>query len=113
MVAVVVLLAVLPTMELAEQAIHAIGHVLEAQVPDHSAHHADHANHASQDGAPGDEHGCTGLLHLCACHHTQVTAASPAAAPAAVETLGTVTAELPPPLVDLHALEPPQRPPIG
>lgn len=104
LVAVVVLLAVLPTMEVAEQAIHAIGHVLEAQVPDHSAHH---------EGAPGDEHGCTGLLHLCACHHTQVTAASPAAAPAAVETLGTVTAELPPPLVDLHALEPPQRPPIG
>lgn len=102
LLALLVLLAVLPTAELTEQALHAIEHVLEGEAPDHSAHHGD---------AQGDEHGCTGLVHLCSCHRAQVTAAIGLAGIVAIETPGTVTAEAPPPLTDLHALEPPQRPP--
>jgi hypothetical protein len=104
LLALLVLLAVLPTAELAEQAIHLVEHALEGEAPDHSAHH---------DGAPGDEHGCTGLVHLCTCHHAQVTAAIAVTATPTLETLDRLAAEVPPPLSDLHSLEPAQRPPNG
>ena len=98
------LFAVLPTVELGEQVVHVIGHALEAEVPDHSAHHEDNRD---------DEHGCTGLVHLCSCHHTQVTVARRSPTPSTIETLETVTAGAPPTLTDLNSLEPPQRPPIA
>jgi hypothetical protein len=100
--AIVLLVAVLPTMELAEQMIHVVEHVLHGDAPDHSAHHDEH---------PADEHGCTGLVHLCA-HPAPVTMA---AAPQlrTTESCAVVTTSSPRMLIDKNALEPPQRPPIG
>src|SRR5688500_12405426 len=66
-IALLLLLAVLPTAELAEQVVHVAAHALHLEAPDHSAHHGEHA--------PDDEHGCTGLMHLCG-HVTQVTTAT-------------------------------------
>lgn len=46
------------------------------------AGHAAHAMAAGDDHAPrGDEHGCSGSFHLCACHHstTPILAGSPGA----------------------------------
>ena len=103
MLALLLLLAVLPSMELVEQVVHVIEHALHAEVTDHSAHH---------DAEPGDEHGCTGLVHLCA-HQAQVTAATAPRIDQRIETLAVVAIALPPQLADKHALEPPHRPPIG
>jgi hypothetical protein len=101
--AIVLLVAVLPTMELAEQALHVIEHVMHGEAPSHSAHH---------DTDPGDEHGCTGLVHLCASHQVQVLTF--AVAPMqTIESCALVAATSPPPLFDKNALEPPHRPPIG
>jgi hypothetical protein len=101
--AILLLLAVLPTAELVEQAVHVIEHVAHGETPGHSAHH---------DQEPGDEHGCTGLVHLCATHQVQVTTfALPVMTTS--ETIAVVVAKLPPPLADKNALEPPHRPPIG
>jgi hypothetical protein len=104
LLSLLLLLAVLPTVELAEQTLHAIEHAHHAEVPDHSAHH---------DEEPGDEHGCTGLMHLCSCHHTQVTITLPGLAAVTTEIPDTLTIEVPPPLIDLTSVEPPKRPPIG
>jgi hypothetical protein len=101
--AILLLLAVLPSVELAEQLAHVIEHVAHGETPSHSAHH---------DTEPGDEHGCTGLVHLCATNHVQVmTFALPVMT--TNETIAVVAVALPPPLVDKNALEPPHRPPIG
>ena len=101
--AILLLLAVLPTAELVEQAVHFIEHVAHGEPPSHSAHH---------DSEPGDEHGCTGLVHLCATNHGQVmTFAIPAMTTS--ETIAVVSVALPPPLADKNSLEPPHRPPIG
>ena len=101
--AILLLLAVLPSVELAEQMAHVIEHVIEGEPPSHSAHH---------DADPGDEHGCTGLVHLCATNHVQITTF---ALPALItsETIAVVIVALPPPLTDKNALEPLHRPPIG
>jgi hypothetical protein len=104
LLAILLLLVVLPTIELSEQALHVVTHVLEGEAPDHAAHH---------DDSQGDEHGCTGLVHLCSCHTTQVTMSIPRVAPTAVETLEAMAVVAPPPLIDLTSLEPPHRPPIG
>jgi hypothetical protein len=104
LLSLLLLLAVVPTVELAEQLAHVIDHAVEGDAPDHAAHH---------DGTEGDEHGCTGLIHLCSCHHASVTAAAPAPAMSAVELLRAVVARPPPSLVDLNSLEPPNRPPIA
>ena len=101
--AILLLLAVLPTAELAEQLVHVIEHALQAESPTHSAHH---------DAEPGDEHGCTGLVHLCATHQAQVATFS-APQVTAIETLAVVALDIPPPLLDKTALAPPQRPPIS
>lgn len=103
-IALLLLLAVLPTVELTEQAVHVIEHALVGHATDHGAHH---------DDSHGDEHGCTGLMHLCSCHHTQVTMSLARVVTTAVETLESMTASAPPPLADLNSLEPPHRPPIG
>jgi len=102
--AILLLLAVLPTVELAEQAMHVVTHVLAGEATDHPAHH---------DDSHGDEHGCTGLVHLCSCHTAQVMMFVARGAPTAVETLESMSVVAPPPLADLISLEPPHRPPIG
>ena len=104
LLALIVLLAVLPTTELVEQVTHVVEHLLEAEAPDHSAHHG---------GDAGDEHGCTGLVHLCACHHAQVTEALRRVAIASTESPESLIVRAPPPLIDLNSLEPPHRPPIA
>jgi hypothetical protein len=104
LIALLLLLAVLPTVEVAEQVTHVVGHALAAEAPDHAAHH---------DDTQSDEHGCTGLVHLCSCHHTQATVAVAVLATTSARTVEFVVAELPPTLADLNALEPPHRPPIG
>jgi len=102
--AILLLLAVLPSMELAEQLAHVIEHALHAESPGHSAHH---------DAEPGDEHGCTGLVHLCMTHQAQVTAAATPRIDRSIETLAVVALASPTRLFDKHALEPPHRPPIS
>ena len=102
--ALLLLLAVLPTVELTEQGIHVIEHLFEGDPATHSAHH---------DEEPGDEHGCTGLVHLCSCHHAQVTPAGIAISVSVVEMQHTITIAWPSSLADLNTLEPPHRPPIG
>lgn len=102
--AILMLVTVLPTVELGEQAVHVIEHLFEGDSPDHSAHH---------DESQGDEHGCTGLVHLCNCHQAQVTAAVFAIDMIATETHQAITITGPPTLVDLNTLEPLHRPPIG
>jgi len=102
--ALLLLLAVLPSMELAEQLAHVIEHALHAESPGHSAHH---------DVEPGDEHGCTGLVHLCTTHQAQVTSTPIPRIERSIETLAVVALALPVPLLDKNALEPPHRPPIS
>ena len=103
-IALLVLLAVLPTAELTEQVMHAIEHVFHAEAPDHGAHHGE-----SHD----DEHGCTGLVHLCSCHHTQVTAGIAFVTARRFETSEAPSIDDPASLTDLTSLEPAHRPPIG
>ena len=104
LLALLLLFAVLPTVEVTEQAVHVVAHVFEAEAADHGAHH---------DDEHGDEHGCTGLVHLCSCHQTQLTPAVTVLATSTVETLKTVPLEIPAKLRDLHAREPLHRPPIA
>ncbi|MDB4962833.1 MAG: hypothetical protein JWP01_2832 [Myxococcales bacterium] len=102
LLSILLLLAVLPTVELTEQVVHLVEHALEVEAADHTAHHD-----------PGDEHGCTGLMHLCSCHHTQVNVAPTITATSSVETRASIATRVPPTLIDLNSLEPPHRPPIG
>lgn len=104
LVALLVLLAVLPTFELAEQLEHVVLHLVDGDAPDHSAHH---------DEQPGDEHGCTGLVHLCSCHHAQVTSATELVVTRCIEISASISNRAPASLCDLTSLEPAQRPPIG
>jgi hypothetical protein len=104
MLALLVLLAVLPTVELVEQVVHVVEHALDGDAPDHLAHH---------DESDGDEHGCTGLVHLCGCHHTQVTAGVTIVASRAIESAASLSIAAPASLADLISLEPAHRPPIG
>jgi hypothetical protein len=103
LLALLVLLAVVPSVELVEQLEHAVAHVFEGEAPEHSAHHDEQS----------DEHGCTGLVHLCSCHQAQVTFAAVERVRAQIESGESPSAESPPRLTDLNSLEPPQRPPIG
>jgi hypothetical protein len=101
--AIVLLFAVLPSMELVEQVVHVVEHALHGDAPNHSAHH---------DAQPGDEHGCTGLVHLCASHLVQVTP-STMTPMKFVATTSVIAPAIPPQLFDKNALEPPHRPPIA
>jgi hypothetical protein len=78
--------------------------MVQGDVADHSAHH---------DEDVGDEHGCTGLVHLCTCHHAQVTAAFVVHVDATIDVAQSPPAQLPRDLIDLNSLEPPHRPPIA
>lgn len=104
LLALLVLFAVLPTAELTEQVAHVVEHVLEAEAPDHLAHH---------DGTHSDEHGCTGLVHLCSCHQTQITVSLTTALARGVEAAAALASTTPTSLVDLTSPEPGQRPPIA
>ncbi len=104
-IALLVLFAVLPTAELSEQLAHVVAHVLEHEPAAHSAHHDDEHQ--------GDEHGCTGLVHLCACHHTQVTLGAEVIINRSIVAGSSHSIEAPSSLVDLTTQEPAQRPPIG
>ena len=102
LLALILLLAVLPTVEVAEQLEHVVAHALDGDVSDHPAHHEQDA----------DEHGCTGLIHLCGCHQAQVTAAATVAQPTKFVAARSQLSERPSCLTDLNSLEPPHRPPI-
>lgn len=103
--ALVFVLALLPTVELVEQGVHELEHVLAGEVAGHDAHHEEHD--------PAEEHGCTGLVHVCGGHHGLGVAAS---LPAPVLVGYEVGVIAPITITDLHGLstrEPPHRPPIG
>lgn len=104
-IALLVLFAVMPTAELAEQVGHVVAHLMDAEPAAHSAHH-DEDNH-------GDEHGCTGLVHLCACHHAQVTLGNAVVVTMTMLAPRSLAIEAPTDLVDLNSPEPAQRPPIA
>lgn len=104
LLALLLLLAVLPTAELIEQTAHVVGHALEAEPPDHGAHH---------DESQSDEHGCTGLVHLCSCHQTQVTQPLVLHVVLSEHQLASLPTFIPQGLADQRSLEPAQRPPIA
>ena len=105
LMALLLLFAVLPTAELVEQTVHVVSHAFEAEAPaDHAAHH---------DDSQSDEHGCTGLVHLCSCHQTQVTQAVVLHVHATAHQLASLPIVVPQGLVDQRSLEPAQRPPIA
>ena len=103
-IALLLLLVVLPTLELTEQVAHVIDHALEVDAVDHSAHH---------DDSQRDEHGCTGLMHLCTCHHTQVTAGVAFLAIDRTEAARSASIAAPSSLISLTSPEPAHRPPIA
>ena len=103
-IAFLLLLAVLPTVEVTEQLAHVIEHALSGEAADHTAHHED---------APGDEHGCTGLIHLCGAHYVQATMTVAIVASRALHSTAAARTGAPSSLVDLTTPEPAQRPPIG
>ena len=104
LLALVLLFAVLPTAELVEQAAHVVGHAFETEVADHTAHH---------DDTQSDEHGCTGLVHLCSCHQTQVTQPPVLSTHVTEQQLASLPTVVPQGLADQRSLEPAQRPPIA
>ena len=61
LLALLLVVALVPTAELTEQAAHIVEHVLEHEAPMHGAHH--------DDGPLDCNHGCTGIIHVCTCHH--------------------------------------------
>ena len=103
LLALVLLLAVLPTVELSEQLEHVVSHLFEGDAPEHPAHH----------DSDGDEHGCTGLIHICGCHQAQVTTAALIATPGKFVAARSQQSDRPRSLTDLNLLEPPHRPPIA
>lgn len=104
LLALLLLFAVLPTAELVEQTVHVISHGLDADAPAHRTHH---------DDSQSDEHGCTGLVHLCSCHQTQVTQPMALHSYVTEQQLASLPSLLPRGLVDQRSLEPAQRPPIA
>jgi hypothetical protein len=101
--ALLLLLAVLPTVELTEQVAHVVEHALHDQGGDaHDAHHSE----------PADEHGCTGLVHLCGLH-AQVTLGATGVLVRHLETRVALPVAAPRSLDDLTAREPVHRPPIA
>ena len=104
MIAFLLLLAVLPTVEVTEQLAHVIEHALSAEGADHTAHH---------DDQPGDEHGCTGLIHLCGSHYLQATMTLAVVTSRADLSTDAARMSAPDSLADLTTPEPAQRPPIG
>ncbi len=99
--AVLIVLALLPTGELIEQGVH----VAEHAFADHDAHHEDHD--------PAEEHGCTGLVHVCGGHHGLGVTPSLATPVLVGSEIGLVEPLTPSDLHDLAQRQPPHRPPIA
>lgn len=74
-VAILVLMGMLPTIELVENAEHLI-------TEGHTAHATADAGHkeADEHEKQGDEHGCSGTFHVCSCHTSPVFLEAAAAA---------------------------------
>jgi hypothetical protein len=103
--AIVFVLALLPTVELVEQGAHAVEHVLVGEPADHDAHHEEHD--------PADEHGCTQLVHVCGLHHGFGLTPAVATPPLVLTATGAAAPLAPIDLHDLASREPPHRPPIA
>ena len=103
--ALLVVLALLPTIEVVEQAAHVVEHVLAGEAPDHDAHHDEHD--------AGDEHGCTPLVHLCGGHQGLGMAPGVVASIALAFETSAPASLLPLDLTDLATREPMYRPPIA
>jgi hypothetical protein len=118
--ALLLVLALLPTAELVEQGAHVVEHVVRGEAADHDAHHDardnDQGAHDDGDGHGDshDEHACTGLVHVCGGGHGAGLTAT-RHVPALAGGVVVAFAELAPPhdLRDLAALPPPHRPPIA
>lgn len=66
-----------------------------------SAGHGAHAVGAGVDHAPrGDEHGCSGTFHLCACHHSVTPTMAPAVELQAPRSAGRAATSPPAPPTD-------------
>jgi hypothetical protein len=105
LLALLLLLAVLPTVEVTEQIAHVVEHAFSSELADHAAHHEE---------TPGEEHGCTSLIHLCGSHHApQITISIMRVASRADVSTDAASIGAPHSLVDLTTPEPLQRPPIG
>ena len=103
LLALLLVVALLPAIEVSEQVVHVVEHVFHGDEPAHSAHH---------DEAPGDCEHCGGLVHVCATHQT--LALTPViAATARAELMQRTSVRAPSTLRDLAAREPADRPPIG
>ncbi len=83
----------------------------------HWAEHGDvaHATSDDHESAPlgSDEHGCSGLFHMCACHNVQATAPHQLVVTASVSTDTRVDASSPPQQDGRGAPAPSIRPPIA
>jgi hypothetical protein len=100
----VLVLALLPAAELAEQGLHVVEHALAGDASDHDPHHG------GLD--PAEEHGCTGLVHVCGGQHGVGVAPTRLGAEVVASAV-TSAGPLPPrDLRDLAAREPEYRPPI-
>lgn len=101
---VLIVVALLPTIEVTEQAVHVVEHLVEGEDGAHSAHH--------EEGAPDCCDHCGGLVHVCATHQT--LAVTPViAATMRLEHVRRTLVHPPTSLRDLAAREPADRPPIG
>ncbi len=104
LLAILIVVALLPTIEVTEQAVHVVEHLIEGDDAAHSAHH--------DEGAPDCCDHCGGLVHVCATHQT--LAVTPVLATTArLEHVRRTGVHLPSTLRDLAAREPADRPPIG
>jgi hypothetical protein len=101
--ALLMTLSLLPTLEVVEAVVHWVEHGDLA--------HGGGEEHGSALGA--DEHGCTGIFHLCACHTASVIA--PALQGEMPGPLATAGDECFSPVqrAGLGATAPPIRPPIA
>jgi hypothetical protein len=104
-IALLLMLALLPSAELVEQAAHVIEHVVGGEAAGHDAHHESHD--------PADEHGCTGLVHVCGAHHGAGIASTASIPLMASRHRGLAAVIVPSDLHDLAATAPPHRPPIA
>lgn len=103
LLALVLVVALVPAIEVTEQVVHVVEHVLHGDDGAHSAHH---------DEAPGGCEHCGGLVHVCATH--QVPALAPLVAVSfPIEQARRAAVTLPSTLRDLALREPADRPPIS
>lgn len=102
--ALLLVFAIFPSSaEIVELAAHMVGHGDDGHAGD------------EHDGAAGeDEHGCSGMFHLCACHMTNASTEQYALSWSVVADPPTKTALMAPSTRAGRLVEPPpQRPPIA